>query len=213
MPESRFTAKVLPVHQTRSARTLERILAAVEQMLADGDLEQVTIEQIAERAHVSVGAFYKRFRGKSSLLPILLQRVHEQQTQRIRALLEDPELRDVSLARRIDALLFAFARSQQARHHLIRALVIGHWQSAERADSENRSAELLQAAHGWLAECIDEIRHPDPRLALSLGLFATLQSMQTAIIFERIPANIGIDRFTDEFARMFKRYVGVDDAS
>jgi len=202
----------LPSHQPRSARTQERILAAVEALLAEGDLEQLTLEQIAERAHVSIGAFYKRFRGKTSLLPLVMDRVLLQQQQRIDAFLARGDWAGVGLCGRIDALLTEFADSQQRRHRLIRALVVGHWQSEQRSDAEARSGELLAAAHRWLSECSEEIRHPDPRLALSLGLFTSLHSLQTAILFERIPPQLGLDRFTAEIARVFKRYVGVERA-
>lgn len=66
--------------------------------------------------------------------------------------------------------------------------------------------------HAWLAECADEIRHPEPRLALSLGLYTTLQTLQTAVLMERVPPQVGIPRFTAEMSRMFRAYLGIDAA-
>jgi len=61
--------------------------------------------------------------------------------------------------------------------------------------------------HAWLGECAAEIRHPEPRLALSLGLFTTLQTLQTAIMLGRVPPALGLARFTEELARMFLAYL------
>lgn len=197
----------LPTRQVRSARTLQRILDAAEALLAEGELERITLEQIAERAHVSIGAFYKRFRGKSTLLPLLLDRLQQQLLAQLQAFLAQPQWSQVGLGGRIDALLALFADSQQLRHRLIRTLLAGHYQSPDRLATESRSVELMTAMHGWLLQCEAEIRHPEPRLALSLGLYAALQALQGAILHERIPPGLGSERFTAEIARMLKSYL------
>lgn len=185
----------------------------MEALLADPQGGEVTMERLAEHAHVSIGAIYKRFQGKDSLLPLVLERVHEQQFDRLRALLARDGWPAVGLSGRIDALLLAFAESQQARQRLIRSLVVGHWQTEDRAPMEARGAELIAVMHGWLYECAGEIRHPDPRLALSLGLFTTLQTLQTAVLFDRVPPALGLQRFVDEVALMFKGYLGLVPAA
>lgn len=209
MPKRPAPSPLRPVRQDRSLRTQERILAAMEALLADAAGDEITMERLAERAHVSVGAIYKRFQGKDSLLPLVLERVNAQQFELLRAFLAQPHWPEVGLAERIHAMLQAFAASQQARARLIRALVVGHWQSADGTAMEARSAELLGTVHAWLSERTEEIRHPDPRLALSLGLFATLQSLQTAVLFDRIPPALGLEAFVAEMARMFCGYLGL----
>lgn len=208
MPERTAPATPRPARQDRSQRTQERILAAMESLLAEPAGSEITMERLAERAHVSIGAIYKRFQGKDSLLPLVLERVHEQQFQRLREFLAQAHWPGVALAARVEALLRVFAENQQARQKLIRALVVGHWQSPDRAPMEARSAELIGAMHAWLSECAGEIRHPQPALALSLGLFTTLQALQTAILFDRVPTALGLAGFTGEMARMFLAYLG-----
>lgn len=209
MPSSSRSQTPRPARQDRSLRTQERILAAMETLLADQDAGEVTMERLAERAHVSIGAIYKRFQGKDSLLPLVLERVHEQQFDRLREFLARPRWSEIGLAGRIHALLEVFAESQVARRRLIRSLVVGHWQSEDQAPMQARSAELIGVMHAWLAERGDEIRHPDPRLALSLGLFTTLQALQTAVLFDRVPPALGLPGFVGEMARMFQAYLGV----
>lgn len=194
--------------QPRSLLTQERILAAMESLLAAGDPERITMEELAERAHVSVGAIYKRFRGKTSLQPLVLERVQAQLFRRLQELLAEPRWRDAGLAERIAGLLHAFAATQLAHRQLLRALVVGHWQ-AEGDAAPARSAELLATMHAWLSERAAEIRHPDPSRALSLGLFTTLQALQTAVLMDRIPPDLGLARFTAEQVRLFQRYLGL----
>lgn len=189
--------------------TQERILAATEALLAEGGPDLMTMEQVAERAHVSIGAIYKRFQGKSSLLPLVLDRVHQQQIARLHEFLGQERWRDAGLSERVHALLDVFAASQVARQRLIRALVVGHWQSTDPGPQEARAAEVTGAMHAWLSECTEEITHPDPRQALSMGLFTTLQTLQTAIMLGRVPPAVGVERFTRELAHMFLAYLGV----
>jgi AcrR family transcriptional regulator len=205
------THRPRPSTQTRSLRTQERILAAMEQLLAAPEPGEITMERLAERAHVSVGAIYKRFVGKDSLLPLVLERVQEQQFERLRDFLAQPQWPQADLQARIHALLLAFGESQQARQRLIRALLVGHWQSQDRGGLEARSAELIAAMQAWLLERAHEIRHPQPQLALSLGLFTTLQTLQTAVLFERVPPELGLEGFARELARMFCAYLAAAD--
>lgn len=210
MPSAPATPR--PVRQQRSLRTQERILAATEVLLAEQDLEQLTMEQIAERAHVSIGAFYKRFRGKSSLLPLVFARVQQQQLQQLRAFLALPEWQGAGLATRIDALIPAFARVQQAHRRLFRALLVGHLNALAEAAAEPdpASLDMLRCVLAWLGECRGEIRHPQPELALNLGLQTVLQILQSVILFDRIPATLGIDGLVAELSCLLRRYLGVE---
>ena len=197
--------------QLRSQRTEQRILDAFEALLAEGGVEGLRMDALAERAHVSVGAIYKHFEGKASLLPRVLDRLHDEQLLRWRAFVAEPGRQQAGLADRVDATLAVFADAQRERQRTIRALVVGHAGLAEPdAAAHARATEMIGAIHGWLAERSDEIRHPEPTLALSIGLFAALQAIQTALLFERLPPALEPDRFVAEIARMFRRHLGVD---
>jgi AcrR family transcriptional regulator len=211
MPSPRPSA-ARPARQPRSLATQERILAAAEALLAEGDADAITMERVAERAHVSIGAIYKRLQGKASLLPLVLARVQAQQLDRLQAFLAQPRWRGADLAARIHGVLQVFAEAQMQQRRLIRALVVGHWRSDDRGGGEADAAKLMGAIHAWLSERADEIAHPDPRLALSLGMFTALQTLQTAILLDRIPPQLGLERFTAEIARMFRHYLAAGPA-
>ena len=60
--------------QSRSQKTLERLLDATEQLLESRPFEAITVQQIVKTGHSSVGSFYARFGDKSALLQVLHQR-------------------------------------------------------------------------------------------------------------------------------------------
>jgi AcrR family transcriptional regulator len=69
---------VTPPRQTRSHRTLARILDAAEAMFTERGYERTTVSEIAKAAGSSVGAFYARFPDKGALLRCVLDRFLEQ---------------------------------------------------------------------------------------------------------------------------------------
>ena len=63
-----------PPRQARSEETLERLLDAAEELLAERGFDEITVPEIASKAKSSVGAFYARFKDKDGLLHALHQR-------------------------------------------------------------------------------------------------------------------------------------------
>jgi AcrR family transcriptional regulator len=80
---------VRPTHQVRSQETLERILEAAEEIVAEKGFDNATVSEIVRRAKSSVGAMYARFNDKDSLLVCLHQRFCEQALATTQAALED----------------------------------------------------------------------------------------------------------------------------
>ncbi len=62
--------------QTRSQDTQERLLSALVSLLEETFFEQITIRDLAQRAGVSSGTIYRRFKDKDALLPVLYQRLN-----------------------------------------------------------------------------------------------------------------------------------------
>jgi len=54
-----------PPRQERSRVTVERIVRATQELLAEGGPDTVTVEQIVARADSSVGSFYARFEDRA----------------------------------------------------------------------------------------------------------------------------------------------------
>jgi AcrR family transcriptional regulator len=60
-----------PPQQRRSAATLDRIVRAAEELLAERSFEEATVDDIVARAGSSKGSFYSRFADKEALLAYL----------------------------------------------------------------------------------------------------------------------------------------------
>jgi AcrR family transcriptional regulator len=60
-----------PPRQRRSAATLDRIVRAAEELLAERSFEEATVDDIVARAGSSKGSFYSRFADKEALLAYL----------------------------------------------------------------------------------------------------------------------------------------------
>lgn len=65
----------------RKQRTLDSLLGAAEQLFRDRSVDQVTVEEIAERAGVSVGSLYNNFGSKAGLYAALVERAREADRQ------------------------------------------------------------------------------------------------------------------------------------
>jgi len=123
MPRPARQAPAQPPQQERSRATLERILAACEELLDERLFEQLTMGAIAERAQVAVGTLYTRFRSKEELLPALFERHDRAVGARVGGLLEKVQA-EPDLRARID-LIVAFAVDYHTRHRgLLRALTM-----------------------------------------------------------------------------------------
>lgn len=74
MPNSKLELRRAP-EQTRSKAGVEAILKALADLLADKNLDDITITQIAKRAGLSKAAVYRYFPGKSAIVHALIRQV------------------------------------------------------------------------------------------------------------------------------------------
>ncbi|WP_166422972.1 TetR/AcrR family transcriptional regulator [Paraglaciecola sp. 20A4] len=67
------TLSVIPAKQLRSQDTQRKLMAAVHHCLQSKFFEHISIKELCDHAGVSVGTFYRRFKNKEALLPLLYQ--------------------------------------------------------------------------------------------------------------------------------------------
>jgi AcrR family transcriptional regulator len=189
--------------QARSHDTHERLLKATEDLLAAHEFNAITVEQIAALAHVSVSTFYKHFEAKRELLPLLVDRLYADAGSF--AFPGEP----ARLAARVTFLAQHVASTATLRRNVLRACVTARF-AKELVMSRSQlaqSRQQLSSAQAWLLECRDEIRHEDPVVATRIGLYSALQSLQTALLFEDLPAELPIGTLVSETARLLTRYL------
>ncbi|MGK7295484.1 MAG: TetR/AcrR family transcriptional regulator [Candidatus Wenzhouxiangella sp. M2_3B_020] len=215
MPFSFFVATLAamstfhPPRQARARATLERIFEATVELLEDQPFEALSVADIVARANTSVGAFYKRFSSKEALLPVLVDWIHRQQFEAIEAFISDPRWQGVGLAARIEEFVDSLVQSYCRHRFLMKALVARQYsadneQSAEQIDSAERT---LRYYIDWLLACRDEIRHPDPEVAVAIGLTGLVTQAQTRLLFGARSIELSDETFTEELKRAFLAYL------
>jgi AcrR family transcriptional regulator len=166
-----------PPLQARSRKSLQKVLAAAEDVLAADGFDEFTMTAVAERAGVSVGAIYRRFDGREQLLAAvkdrLLSQLEEDLAGRLRT--ADPSLEGVVSAF-ATAIGDAFAAGGQVWPDLLRSPGKSAMEERGRLALESVRQLFEQAARKYRGE----VRRPDPEAAL-----AAVERMMTGALIHR----------------------------
>jgi AcrR family transcriptional regulator len=161
-----------PPKQTRSRRTLERLVAASLEILDAEGPEGLTVQAVVTRAGSSVGSFYARFRGKDDLVDYLGERVWREAMDRWDEAVRARDWSEVDLGSLAQATVGLLIDAQRSRSSYLKALdrAAGGSDEAYGAFREHLLAGVTELFLGRR----DEIEHPDPERAVRLGLFGVL---------------------------------------
>lgn len=161
-----------PPKQSRSKRTLERIVRAALEILEGEGPDGLTVQAIVERADSSVGSFYARFAGKDDLLDYLGERVWREAASRWDDALSSRDWSGLGLREVVDGAVRLLGEAGRSRTSYLRAL--------ERTPGAREDAYLAFHTHvirgieELLLARSEEITHPEPAVAVPLGLRAVL---------------------------------------
>ena len=200
--------------QDRSRATLEKILDATEDLLRDRVLDDISIAEIMERADMAVGTFYRRFKTKEALLPYLYARYdHELGTQESDWLAPE-NWTGLNLEERAVRVAELAVRTYRERRGLWRAVLVrsvAHPESVSD-DQRRRRRRLVRRLADLLAECADEIQHPDPALAAEMGIVVVMAVCKDKILTESrgqaYSRRLSDRRLALELARVLLGYLG-----
>lgn len=161
-----------PPKQSRSERTLERIVAASLELLATEGPAGLTVQGVVAKADSSVGSFYARFKSKDDLLDYLGERVWIEALGRWDEALRSLDWGALDLAEMVEGAVGLLVDAQRSRSAYLKAL---DWASGRQNDAyETFQAQLLLGLADVLLRRSAEIQHDDPRLAVRVGLRAVL---------------------------------------
>ena len=171
-PDSAGTTLLNPPKQSRSRRTLERIVRASLDILEEEGPAGLTVQAVVARANSSVGSFYARFKSKDDLLDYLGARVWQEALDRWTEALASRNWAELELRELAAGSVGLLVDAQRSRSSYLRALDRAAGGSDEaytafRAHLLDGIAELL------LARKV-EIDHLRPELAVRLGLLGVL---------------------------------------
>jgi AcrR family transcriptional regulator len=205
---------VKPTHQARSQETLERLLDAAEELVAERGFDNTTVSEIVRRANSSVGAMYARFNDKDALLVCLHERFCEQAIATAEMALDPARWEGYSIAEIFATTIPFLTHTYYHRRGLVRAFIARcscDMDFAERAARVGR--EISSRLVDLLLARKEEIKHPDPPLAVDFGMrlvFDTLDHETMYADLQRGRLQLSREQLAEELCRAFLSYLGVE---
>lgn len=175
----------LEPQQARSKESLRRLVKAAAEVLGQHGVEGATIPRIAAHAGLTPGAIYRRFNDKDALLESVIMGILERQDERLRTGLTPEMAGQIPLPVFAEQVVHSLLVSYRANAALLRGIrhfMQGRWGTdfwKKGARLEIRSYERLVEL--FLANARD-IRHPDPKTAVSLGLIMVISTLQELVL-------------------------------
>ncbi len=203
--------------QARSERTLQRILAAAEELIEEKGLADASIPEIVRRARSSVGGFYARFKDKNELLRALEERFFREMSVLVDELADVGRWRQASLPAIVQGLGAELVRIARERRNLIAAFL--HRATSDettRAEALRFRASVSERIGRLVLARPERLGHPDPEIAVDLGVqFAFALMLQMVLVGEvRAAGRVLSDpELAGEIARNFLCYVAPQESS
>ena len=214
-------AAVAGVHlprQRRSRRSFQRMLDAARELMAEGGIEAVTVQEVIARAGVGAGTFYARFDGRESLIRYLHELEWGEGEQWWAAFLRGERWEGWSLAALMGEVTRVLVRTHFAREPVLRAL----WTRAVARPADGimeRTAEwdaaFVEALAARLADRSGEMGHPNPRRAARLAAFQLLTTLRGHLFFPDslvLESRFSLEELIVELTRAALGYLEADGA-
>jgi AcrR family transcriptional regulator len=211
---------VLPAHQARSRESLRKLLDATREVLERYGMEGATIPRIARHAGLTPGSVYRRFQDKDALLETAILEILERQEETMKT-----RFTPLVGTKRVPLTEFSgeIIRGMVATYRANASLLRGMRPFAQRRvnTSFGKRASLLEAAHfqrtvNLFLSYRNEIRHPEPRLAISLALKMIVGTLYQVVVWPVQPKEVrdllpkDDEVLARELTRAFLGYLGVE---
>jgi AcrR family transcriptional regulator len=207
---------VQPPQQARSRETMTQILDAAARILETKTFEDLTLTEIVQQAGTSVGAFYGRFKDKEGLLHALDERFFEEFERGVQDLLSRPGWSQAPLGQVVRDLTCFLAQTYERQKGLLRSLNLkARLYGDSRFKERERRAwdELFPQFQDILLRRADEIRHPNPALAVTLGFQQLFFALREILLWEPLRGGqpYDMDVLVDELSRAYLAYLGIQE--
>jgi AcrR family transcriptional regulator len=199
--------------QSRSEESLERILDAALDQLMENGADGLSVASVADRAGYTVGALYRRFADKKSLLHALHERFAENILLILKGVADQVDQQKLSIADLVEMLseqAWAFAVQQQAFLQLANIFAQNDEDFLKRRELVSKASEDILKP--LFLDRSNEIAHPNPERAVrfvfeqSMAAFSyRVESIQANKILPAMPEK----DFIEELKYCFYLYLGV----
>ena len=223
-----------PPRQRRSQETLDRFLLAAQNLLEEKTFNEVSVNEIVERAGSSVGAFYVRFADKQALLDCLRDAFTREMEEEARRLALTRDWASTPLETAVAEFIRVLVQQHRKHRGTLRALVGLSMTGSRSAAGHGDATGFLAggrtgAAAGATSEVVSpfplidlivkrrsEIDHPDPDVAAHLGFGIIMSAIRERVLFPELSmssrpmAHVTDAVFAEELARVFLGFLGVN---
>ncbi len=185
--------------QQRSQDTQHKLLNSLYFFLEGKFFEHITIKELAEHAGVSVGTFYRRFKNKESLLPLLYQDFGNDLAHWV----TDVELmKFANLKEAIEIISIETYQFITTRKSVFRTLHLNSRLHSEILDSDKSVDRQLiyQRLSAIILSFKQEITAKDPSNVASIVIFMIINSLLDKVLYPTLTPAIACDIDGEELA-------------
>ncbi len=205
-----IVSSVFQPKQQRSQDTQRKLMDALSFFLKDRFFEHISIKDLAEHAGVSVGTFYRRFKDKESLLPLLYQDFGNDLANWI----DELDKRDyISLEQAISVMSVELHQFLIDKKSVFRTLHLNSRLYSEILESDkavDRKVVYRRMSNIFL-RFQTEITHSDKSKAAGVAVFMMITSLLDKVIYPKLTPAISCDldaaEFTHELPRVLIGYL------
>lgn len=204
------TPAVRPPKQRRSRASYERVLGAGHALLEENGFEGFTVQEVAARSGVSVGAIYERFGSKESVLRAIHARLMDTMAGDSEAAIDrTPAAGSVTDA--IAGAVGQVARAMQRHRKALRAFMhLGAIDDVISKRGSEASIALSRAFKAIMRPYTGEFGHPEPEVALDVAFRLVYSTLARQVMYGPVfesDRRLSWKRLTDELAAACAAYL------
>lgn len=197
--------------QTRSRASLERLLKAAKELLAEKGYSEFTLQEVSKRARVSIGSIYCRFSGKEDLI---------RQVQLSEVTLMDNEFavivntlrrKQLKLRDLVPELTREFGDFLRRHKGVLRPVMeVALVDEVIAKTGSEHFQHSMEDYKRLVLECRDEIRQPDPERAVDICFRVTYASLARYLglgTIEELNKDTAWDTLLDELSQVALYYL------
>lgn len=209
--------KTLAPKQARSRETHDRLMKATRELLNEKGIEGTTVPRVAARARVSPAAVYRRFPNKDALIRVVILEMLESIDAATSASLTPALAERLSLQAFAETMVRHSLASQRRNATMLRAMrrfIETHPSTAFKKKAAALNIRSVEHVAEFLQLKRNEMRHPDPKAAVSFAIMMIGFALQEIVIADvlpdmkdpRLPSTD--DELIEELVRAFLGYLG-----
>jgi AcrR family transcriptional regulator len=192
---------VRPPKQRRSRESYERVLEAAHALLEENGFDGFTIQEVAARSGVSVGAIYERFGNKETLLRAVHARLMQSMLEAEQRA-GDPTAEAETAGEAIADAVAAVARTMHSNRKALRAFM--HLGAVDEVISARGSEASIAVSKNFkrsLRPWMADFRRADPEVALDVAFRIAYSTLARQVMYGPVfesDRRLGWKRLVDE---------------